>query len=131
MVPDGTQVKLEWLADAAEPGTAGAVRFTRIADQSEIDANSLTVSFLTSGSATPGSGSDFVFSGASASTPTAGQPLTVTFAAGQNALDLSVQVNDDTNAEGWESVRIQLQEETGYTLGTTEPVTVWVADNEL
>ncbi|MBY0461304.1 MAG: hypothetical protein K2V38_28635, partial [Gemmataceae bacterium] len=136
VVLDGTSVSLAWVSDAAEPGTAGAVRFTRVADPATIDTTSLTVRFRTSGLATVGS--DFTLAGASATNPVAGQVVTVAFAPGQTTATVSVPVVDDALSEGWESVVVEplpadpnspLQ--TPYELATTDPLTVWIADDEL
>ena len=129
VAPAGTAVTLEWVADGAEPGTTGTLRFTRTVAQAEIDANPLTVTFLTGGTATPGT--DYTLVGASDTAPAVGSLVTITFAAGQSTADLSVAVSDDAESEGWESVTAQLQAGTGYTAETADPVTVWLADDEL
>ncbi len=139
VVPDGglQHITLAWVADGAEPGTAGAVRLTRTADPGVVDSTAQTVRFHVGGSAT--AGADFTLSGASVSAPMSGQEVTATFLAGQSTIDVSVLVTNDAEAEGWESVTVHLDppdlvnQGTGspYEVGTTEPVTVWVADDEL
>ncbi len=135
VVPDGTQVDLEWLADGGEPGTAAELRVTRAADQNTIDNSSLMVSLQLGGTATRGT--DYAFAG-DPTPPPGGMPgmpgsntLNVTFAPGQSVYTLSVPVLDDTAGEGWESITALLQSNPNFTIGTPDPVTVWVEDNEL
>ncbi|MDY3562921.1 polymorphic toxin-type HINT domain-containing protein [Gemmata sp. JC673] len=154
VVPDGTQVTLSRLADGAEPGTPVVFRFTRSGDEAAIAGASLAVSFQLTGSATHGV--DYSVPGAP---PLPGGPpgldggvyempggpgggvagpVSVTFTPGQSVYDLNLVVLDDTVAEGWEAVTAQLLPVYGpvmagsaYVVGTPDPVTAWIADDEL
>jgi hypothetical protein len=138
VVPDGTQVGLEWLSDGGEPGTAAQLRLTRAADANTIANSSLMVTVQLGGTATRGT--DYAFAG-DPTPPPGGMPgmpgmpgsntVNVTFAPGQSAYTLDVPVLDDTASEGWESVTALVQSSPNYTVGTTDPVTVWIEDDEL
>src|SRR5207302_5409135 len=80
-------VGVEQVTDAAEPATAGALRFTRSGDTS----GSLTVNYTVSGTAT--AGTDYTALSGS-----------VTFAAGPATADVPVTRVGETQVEGTETV---------------------------
>jgi hypothetical protein len=110
--PPPPAVSVARVADAAEPGTAGVVQFTRTGDTSA----ALTVTYTVGGTATPGA--DY--------TALSG---TVTFAARQTTYNLFLAPIDDTAVEGSETVVVTLTAGAGYTV-SGPPATVAVADND-
>ena len=96
---------------AAETGNnRGTFRFSRVGST----AASLTVTFTVTGTATNGTDYDAL-------------PVTVTFAAGQSTVDLSVVPRQDGVAEGSETVIVDLTDGAAYDLGAPATATVTIA----
>ncbi|BCU13935.1 hypothetical protein MAN88_44990 [Microcystis aeruginosa] len=94
-------------ASVTEDGTTNLIyTFTR----SGVTTNSLTVNYSISGTAT--NGNDYTL-----------LPTSVTFAAGSSTATVTVDPTADTTVESDETVILTLAAGTGYTVGTTTPVT--------
>jgi surface-anchored protein len=106
------EVSVEVVANAAEPGTNGVLRFTRTGPTGA----SLTVNYTVGGTATAG-------------TDYAALSGTVTFAAGQSAVDVPVTPIDDAAVEGTEAVVVTLTPAAGVTV-TGPAATVTLADDD-
>ena len=100
-------------ANAAEPSTNGQFTVSRTGST----ANSLTVNFTVSGSAT--AGSDYANIGTSVVIP-----------AGAATAAIAVNVIDDTIYEGNETVVVTLSPNASYAVGSANSATVTIADNE-
>src|SRR5205823_2216835 len=101
------------IANAAEPGTPGTIRFTRTGgDQTQ----ALTVNYTVGGTATPGV--DYL--------PLSG---TVTFLAGQPTANVTITPIDDTQPEPTETVSVTVAAGTGYT-GVGNAATASLIDND-
>lgn len=100
------------IANAAEPATNGQFTVSRTGSTT----NPLTVNFTVSGSATPGV--DYTNIGTS-----------VTIPAGSNGATIAVNVIDDANFEGDETVIVSLTPQASYTLGVAS-ATITIADND-
>ena len=96
---------------AAETGNnRGTFRFSRVGST----AASLTVTFTVTGTATNGTDYDTL-------------PVTVTFAAGQSTVDLSVVPRQDGVAEGSETVIVTVTDGAAYDVGAPDTATVTIA----
>ena len=107
-------VTITAIANAAEPSTNGQFTVSRTGST----ANSLTVNFTVSGSAT--AGSDYANIGTSVVIP-----------AGAATAAIAVNVIDDTIYEGSETVVVSLSPNASYAVGSANSATVTIADNEL
>ncbi len=109
-------------AAAAEPSNDGTYRITRTGSTEA----ALTITFAMSGTATRGTGNDYVLKvGTTDVTGT-----TVTIPAGQSSVDVTLEVLDDTAIETAETAVLILQSGAGYTLGAQHSVTITIADDE-
>ncbi|REJ44056.1 MAG: hypothetical protein DWQ54_00415 [Microcystis flos-aquae TF09] len=105
-----------------EDGTPNLVyTFTRSGNLS----TSLTTNFSVGGTAT--FNTDYTQTGAASFTTTTG---TVTFAANSTTATVTVNPTADTTVESDETVILTLASGTGYTVGTTTPVTGTINDDE-
>ncbi len=105
-----------------EDGTPNLVyTFTRSGNLS----TSLTTNFSVGGTAT--FNTDYTQSGAASFTSTTG---TVTFAANATTATVTVNPTTDTTVESNETVALTLASGTGYTVGTTTPVTGTIVDDD-
>jgi NHL repeat/Calx-beta domain len=113
---DTQTVSVAMLTNASEPATNGAFRFTRTGNT----AGALVVTVaLTTGPTYATNGTDH-------------QPIptTVNFAAGQLTVDVPVTVIDDANYEGSELVKLTIQPQSTYVVGSQSNATVTLADND-
>ncbi len=109
-------------AAAAEPSNDGTFRITRTGSTT----SALNVTFAVSGTATRGTGSDYVLKvGTTDVTGT-----TVTIPAGQSSVDVTLDVLNDSAIEASETAVLTLQSGTGYTVGTQQSATVNIADDD-
>ncbi|WP_254064201.1 Calx-beta domain-containing protein, partial [Microcystis aeruginosa] len=107
-------------ARVIEDGTTNLIyTFTR----NGVISNPLTVNYTVGGTAT--FNTDYTQSGAASFTSTTG---TVTFAANATTATVTVDPTTDTTAESNETVILTLASGTGYTVGTTTPVTGTIFD---
>ncbi len=101
-------------ASVTEDGTTNLIyTFTR----SGVTTNPLTVNYSISGTAT--NGNDYTL-----------LPTSVTFAAGSSTATVTIDPTPDTIVESNETVILTLAAGTGYTVGTTTPVTGTINDDE-
>ena len=112
---DTPEISVQTISDAAEGGADGTFRLTRIGDLS----SALTVSYSVDGTAIGEDDEDY-------------QELSgsVTFAANEDTVDITVDVTDDSIAEFDESVVLSIDDGTGYTIGAESYAIVMIADNE-
>ena len=110
---DAQVVSVAQVADAAEGGSSGTLRFTRIGDLS----SSLTANFSVSGTAT--SGTDYTSIG-----------TTVAFTAGAAAADKTVAALDDVVYDPGETVIVTVTSGSGYTVGSPSAATAYITDDE-
>ncbi|WP_396754587.1 beta strand repeat-containing protein [Microcystis aeruginosa] len=109
-------------SSVSEDGTANmAYTFTR----SGVTTDALTVNYTVGGTAT--FSTDYTQSGAATFTITTG---TVTFAANATTAKVTIDPTADTIVESNETVALTLAAGTGYTVGTTTPVTGTINDDE-
>jgi hypothetical protein len=108
------EVTVTATTDAAEPNVDGEFTFTR----SGPVGGPLTVNYTITGTAT--GGSDY--------TALSG---TVTIPSGQASAAVPVNVIDDTDIEGDETVTVTLTPDPAYTVGTPNTDTVTITDNDL
>ncbi|WP_223211107.1 DUF4347 domain-containing protein, partial [Microcystis aeruginosa] len=109
-------------SSVSEDGTANmAYTFTR----SGVTTDALTVNYTVGGTAT--FSTDYTQSGAATFTSTTG---TVTFAANATTAKVTIDPTADTIVESNETVILTLAAGTGYTVGTTTPVTGTINDDE-
>ncbi|NCR87747.1 MAG: endo-1,3-1,4-beta-glycanase ExsH, partial [Microcystis aeruginosa K13-05] len=109
-------------SSVSEDGTANmAYTFTR----SGVTTDALTVNYTVGGTAT--FSTDYTQSGAATFTITTG---TVTFAANATTAKVTIDPTPDTIVESNETVILTLAAGTGYTVGTTTPVTGTINDDE-
>ncbi|MCE2673533.1 MAG: M10 family metallopeptidase C-terminal domain-containing protein, partial [Microcystis sp. 53598_E5] len=102
-------------SSVTEDGTTNLVyTFTRTG----VTTNSLTVNYSISGTAT--NGTDYT-----------SIPTSVTFAAGSSTATVTVDPTADTTVESNETVILTLAAGTGYTIGTTTPVTGTITNDDL
>ncbi|BAG05871.1 beta strand repeat-containing protein [Microcystis aeruginosa] len=102
-------------ASVTEDGTTNLVyTFTRTG----VTTDALTVNYTVSGTAT--NGTDY-----------ASIPTSVTFAAGSSTATVTVDPTADTTVESDETVILTLAAGTGYTIGTTTPVTGTITNDDL
>ncbi|MDB9491293.1 S8 family serine peptidase [Dolichospermum circinale CS-534/05] len=105
-----------------EDGTSNLVyTFTRAG----VTSNALTVNYTVGGTAT--FNSDYAQIGATSYTATTG---TITFAAGASTATLTIDPTADTTVESDETVALTLASGTGYTIGTTNPVTGTITNDD-
>ncbi len=109
----------------AEGGPNGVFTFTRVGDTT----GPLTVNFTLTGTATLGAPPlDYTVSnGAGASAATNGS---ITFAAGSATAVLNVNVFDDADVEGAETVILTITPDAAYGIGGTNPQTMTISDND-
>lgn len=101
--------------NTVEGGTPGYFRLTR-----DTTSGSLTVSYSV----------DYMMSTAMSGSDYNQLPNSVMFASGQSTVDIVVTPIDDAIAEPNETVRINLQPQFGYTVGSPSSGTVTIADND-
>ena len=113
---DTQTVSVAMLTNAAEPATNGAFRFTRTGNTT--GALVVTVALTTgAGYATNGTDHQSI-------------PTTVNFLANQLTVDVPVTVIDDANYEGPELVKLTIQSQSTYNLGSPSNATVTISDND-
>ncbi|MBD2441121.1 S-layer family protein [Nostoc sp. FACHB-110] len=125
-IPIGTALPSITLAvspsSVTEDGTPNLIyTFTRTGSTT----NALTINFGVAGTATLNT--DYTQSGAASFTTTTG---TITFAAGASTAILTINPTADTTDESNETVALTLASGTGYTIGTTTPVTGTITDDD-
>lgn len=103
-----------------EPSDNGTFRITRTGNTNA----SLTVNFAVGGDAERGT--DYVLRNGTAAL--AGS--TVTLAAGQSYVDITLDVEDDTTAESAETASLTLKTGTGYEVGVSSSTAITIADND-
>ncbi|NLY02135.1 MAG: hypothetical protein GXY83_39125, partial [Rhodopirellula sp.] len=108
--------------EAAEPANHGMFQITRT-ENLEL---ALDVNFSVSGSASRGSGTDYVLK--VDGTEVSG--TTVTIPAGQASVDVALEVINNTVAESTETAVLTLAAGDGYTIGTPASATINIADDE-
>ncbi|MDB9426277.1 Calx-beta domain-containing protein [Microcystis aeruginosa CS-564/01] len=109
-------------ASVTEDGTTNLVyTFTRTG----VTTNALTANYTVGGTAT--FNTDYTQTGAASYTATTG---TVTFAAGSSTATVTVDPTADTTVETDETVILTLASGTGYTVGTTTPVTGTITNDD-
>lgn len=125
IVPADTVTVAATDPNAAEPGglsgDTGTFTFTRTGD----DSQPLTANYTISGTATRGV--DYVTNGASGSIPVINGA--VTFPAGVDTTDVTIDVIDDSLAEAPETVIFTLSANSNYFSGTPLSATVTIADD--
>jgi VCBS repeat-containing protein len=110
-------------ATANEGGSNGVYRISR-----SDTAGNLTINLTLDGSSTAAT-ADYTLSGGSVSV--SGNTLTVTIADGQNFVDLNLAAIDDIQAEAAETLKLNLDTGTGYTVdGTNNTAIVIIAAND-
>ncbi|WP_304412242.1 ELWxxDGT repeat protein, partial [Microcystis sp. T1-4] len=110
-------------SSVSEDGTANmAYTFTR----SGVTTDALTVNYTVGGTAT--FSTDYTQSGAATFTITTG---TVTFAANSTTAKVTIDPTADTTVEDDETVALTLASGTGYTVGTTTPVTGTITNDDV
>jgi Ca2+-binding RTX toxin-like protein len=110
-------------ATANEGGSNGVYRITRTNTTGD-----LTVNLSLDGNSTA-STADYTLSGGSITVT--GSTLTVTIAAGQSFVDVDLAAIDDIATEANETLKLNLDSGTGYTIdGTNNTATVTIADND-
>ncbi|GBF55956.1 alkaline phosphatase [Microcystis sp. 0824] len=110
-------------SSVSEDGTANmAYTFTR----SGVTTNALTVNYTVGGTAT--FSTDYTQTGAATFTITTG---TVTFAANATTAKVTIDPTADTIVENNETVALTLAAGTGYTVGTTTPVTGTITNDDV
>ncbi|WP_099066659.1 beta strand repeat-containing protein [Nostoc linckia] len=110
-------------ATANEGGSNGVYRVSR-----SDTGGALTINLTIDGSSTAATG-DYTLSGGSVSV--SGNTLTVTIADGQSFVDLDLAAIDDIQAEADETLKLNLDTGTGYTVdGTNNTATVTIAAND-
>ncbi|MEJ1933007.1 Calx-beta domain-containing protein, partial [Nostoc sp. NIES-2111] len=109
-------------SSVTEDGTPNLIyTFTRTGST----ANALTINFGVAGTAT--FNTDYTQSGAASFTTTTGS---ITFAAGASTTILTINPTADTTDESNETVALTVANGTGYTIGTTTPVTGTITDDD-
>jgi Calx-beta domain-containing protein len=125
ILPDNVVTITGTDTNAAEPGglngDTGTFTFNRTGDTSQ----PLTVNYTVSGTATRGV--DYVTNGASGSIPIINGAIT--FAAGESATNVTIDVIDDNLAEALETVIFTLTPSTNYSTGFPFTSTVFIADD--
>ncbi len=113
---DTQTVSVATQTNAAEPATNGAFRFTRTGNTT--GALAVTIALTT--------GTGY------ATNVTDHQPIptTVNFLANQLTVDVPVTVIDDANYEGPELVKLTIQPQSTYVVGSPSNATVTIADND-
>ncbi|MHC0061782.1 beta strand repeat-containing protein [Nostoc sp. UIC 10890] len=110
-------------AIANEGGSNGVYRLTRTDTTGDLTIN-LTIDGVSTASTV-----DYTLSGGSVNV--SGNTLTVTIAAGQSFVDLNLAAIDDIQAEADETLKLNLDTGTGYTVdGTNNTATVTIAAND-
>ncbi|MFN6516408.1 MAG: beta strand repeat-containing protein [Nostoc sp. CreGUA01] len=122
-IPSPTVSIIAQTATANEGGSNGVYRISR-----SDTAGNLTINLTLDGSSTAASG-DYTLSGGSVSV--SGNTLTVTIADGQSFVDLNLAAIDDIATEANETLKLNLDSGTGYTIDSTNnTATVTIADND-
>ncbi|MHC0061779.1 beta strand repeat-containing protein [Nostoc sp. UIC 10890] len=108
---------------ANEGGSNGVYRLTRTDTTGDLTIN-LTIDGISTAST-----ADYTLSGGSVNV--SGNTLTVTIAAGQSFVDLNLAAIDDIATEANETLKLNLDSGTGYTINSTNnTATVTIADND-
>ncbi|WP_071516641.1 FG-GAP-like repeat-containing protein [Geitlerinema sp. PCC 9228] len=129
----GTIVNLETQNSPSESGDTATFTFSRKdASGSPITSETLSINFTVSGSATfGGDEADYTVSPDSVNINQETNEATVVIPDGQESVDVTVEPEDDEEAEGNENVVFSLSPGSGYAIGTTGPIVSTIRDNDI
>lgn len=123
----GTIVNLTTSGSPSESGGEGTFTFSR--NNSNGD---LTVNFTVSGDATfGGDEADYTVSPDSVNINQETNEATVVIPDGQESVDVTIQPEEDENAEGDENVTFTIASSSEYAIGTSSPISSTIRDNDI